>query len=199
MAIGFVIPGLVYGILTKTITSDKDVAGMMSDTMASMGAYVVLAFIAGQLVAYFNWTKLGAVTAVKGAGVLESIGLQGGVLLVAFLFVASIMNFLVGSASAKWAFMAPIFVPMLMQMGLSPETTQAAYRVGDSPRISSPPDALSPHHHRLCTEVRPQGRDGDHSGFDAPLLHRHGHRVDHHAPRLGGARHSLRTGGQRRV
>ena len=105
---------------------------MMSDTMASMGAYVVLAFIAGQFVAYFNWTHLGAVTAVKGAGILQSIGLQGGLLMVAFLFVASMMNFLVGSASAKWAFMAPIFVPMLMQMGLSPEATQAAYRVGDS-------------------------------------------------------------------
>ena len=100
--------------------------------MASMGAYVVLAFVAGQFVAYFNWTNLGAITAVKGAGVLEAIGLEGGLLLVSFLVVASMMNFLVGSASAKWAFMAPIFVPMLMQMGLSPEATQAAYRVGDS-------------------------------------------------------------------
>jgi aminobenzoyl-glutamate transport protein len=97
-----------------------------------MGAYVVLAFIAGQFVAYFNWTNLGAITAVKGASVLQSIGLEGGLLMVAFLLVASMMNFLVGSASAKWAFMAPIFVPMLMNMGLSPEATQAAYRVGDS-------------------------------------------------------------------
>ncbi len=132
VTIGFIIPGLVYGVMTKSIQSDKDLAKMMSDTMASMGAYVVLAFVAGQFVAYFNWTNLGAITAVKGAGVLESIGLKGGVLMIAFLFVASTMNFLVGSASAKWAFMAPIFVPMLMQMGLSPEATQAAYRVGDS-------------------------------------------------------------------
>lgn len=132
VTIGFIIPGIVYGILTKTITSDKDLAKMMSDTMASMGAYVVLAFVAGQFVAYFNWTNLGAITAVKGAGLLQSIGLQGGLLLVSFLIVSSLMNLLVGSASAKWAFMAPIFVPMLMQMGLSPEATQAAYRVGDS-------------------------------------------------------------------
>jgi aminobenzoyl-glutamate transport protein len=132
VTIGFIIPGLVYGVLTKTIRSDKDLAKMMSDTMASMGAYVVLAFVAGQFVAYFNWTNLGAITAVKGAGVLQAIGLEGGLLMIAFLLVASIMNFLVGSASAKWAFMAPIFVPMLMQMGLSPEATQAAYRVGDS-------------------------------------------------------------------
>jgi len=132
VTIGFIIPGIIYGILTGSLRSDKDLAKMMSDTMASMGAYVVLAFIAGQFVAYFNWTQLGAITAVKGAGVLQSIGLEGGFLMVAFLVVAATMNFLVGSASAKWAFMAPIFVPMLMQMGLSPEATQAAYRVGDS-------------------------------------------------------------------
>jgi aminobenzoyl-glutamate transport protein len=132
VTIGFIIPGLVFGVMTKTIRSDKDLAKMMSDTMAAMGAYVVLAFIAGQFVAYFNWTNLGAITAVKGASVLQSIGLEGGLLMVAFLLVASMMNFLVGSASAKWAFMAPIFVPMLMNMGLSPEATQAAYRVGDS-------------------------------------------------------------------
>ncbi|MEC7985105.1 MAG: AbgT family transporter [Myxococcota bacterium] len=132
VAVGFILPGIVYGVLTKSISSDKDLAKMMNDTMASMGAYVVLAFIAGQFVAYFNWTNLGAITAVKGAGVLEAIGLQGGILMIAFLLVASMMNLLVGSASAKWAFMAPIFVPMLMQMGLSPEATQAAYRVGDS-------------------------------------------------------------------
>ena len=132
VTIGFIIPGLVYGVLTKSVRSDKDLAKMMSDTMASMGAYVVLAFVAGQFVAYFNWSNLGAITAVKGAGVLQSIGLEGGLLMIAFLVVAATMNFLVGSASAKWAFMAPIFVPMLMQMGLSPEATQAAYRVGDS-------------------------------------------------------------------
>ena len=96
--------------------------------MASMGAYVVLAFVAGQFVAYFNWTNLGAITAVKGAGLLQSIGLQGGLLLVSFLIVSSLMNLLVGSASAKWAFMAPIFVPMLMQMGLSRSTSRLPRR-----------------------------------------------------------------------
>jgi aminobenzoyl-glutamate transport protein len=132
VTIGFIIPGIVFGILTKTIRSDKDVAKMMSDTMASMGAYIILAFVAGQFIAYFNWTNLGTITAVSGASGLQSLGLEGGTLMVVFVFVAALMNLLVGSASAKWAFMAPIFVPMLMQMGLSPEATQAAYRVGDS-------------------------------------------------------------------
>jgi aminobenzoyl-glutamate transport protein len=132
VALGFILPAIVYGVLTGSIKNDKDVAGMMSDTMGAMGAYIVLAFVAGQFVAYFNWTNLGAITAVKGADMLRAVGLEGGLLLIAFLVVSSLMNFLVGSASAKWAFMAPIFVPMLMLMGISPEATQAAYRVGDS-------------------------------------------------------------------
>lgn len=128
----FIVPGIVYGVMTGSIRNDKDVAEMASDSMATMGAYIVLAFVAGQFVAYFNWTNLGAVTAVKGADVLAAIGLTGIPLLLAFLVVSAIMNIFVGSASAKWAFMAPIFVPMMMQMNLSPEAVQAAYRVGDS-------------------------------------------------------------------
>jgi aminobenzoyl-glutamate transport protein len=126
------IPGIVYGILNKTIKSDKDVAKMASATMGTMGAYIVLAFVAGQFVEYFNWSNIGVVTAVRGAEMLEQIGLEGITLLLAFMVVAGVLNLFVGSASAKWAFMAPIFVPMLMMMGLSPEATQAAYRVGDS-------------------------------------------------------------------
>lgn len=132
IALLFMIPGIVYGVLNKTIKSDKDIAKMASDTMGTMGAYIVLAFVAGQFIAYFDWSKIGVVTAVKGAVFLESLSLSGIVLLLAFMAVASIMNLFVGSASAKWAFMAPIFVPMLMMMDLSPEAVQAAYRVGDS-------------------------------------------------------------------
>lgn len=132
IAFAFFVPGVVYGALSGSVKNDKDVARMTSETMATMGAYIVLAFAAAQFVAWFNWTHLGSVTAVKGAGVLQSIGLTGIPLLLAFLVVASLMNLFVGSASAKWAFMAPIFVPMLMNMGLSPEAVQATYRVGDS-------------------------------------------------------------------
>lgn len=128
----FLIPGIVYGVRIGAVKDDKDVAKMTADTMATMGAYIVLAFAAAQFVAFFNWTNLGAITAVKGAGVLQSIGLTGVPLLLAFLVVSSLMNLFVGSASAKWAFMAPIFIPMLMQMGYSPEAVQATYRVGDS-------------------------------------------------------------------
>jgi aminobenzoyl-glutamate transport protein len=128
----FILPGIAYGIWTNKIKNDKDVAKMASEAMATMGAYIVLAFVAGQFVAYFNWTSLGAVTAVRGADALQAIGLTGMPLLLGFLIVSSTMNLFVGSASAKWAFMAPIFVPMMMMMGFSPELTQVTYRVGDS-------------------------------------------------------------------
>ncbi len=128
----FILPGIVYGILVGLVKNDRDVAAMASDSMGTMGAYIVLAFVAGQFVAYFNWTNLGAVRAVHGAELLKNIGLTGIPLLIAFLAVSALMNIFVGSASAKWAFMAPIFVPMLMLMGFSPEVVQAAYRVGDS-------------------------------------------------------------------
>ena len=128
----FLLPGILYGVLTKSIRNDKDVAKIAADTMATMGPYIVLAFVCGQFVAYFNWTHIGAVTAVKGADGLAALGLTGIPLLIAFLLVSASMNMFVGSASAKWAFMAPIFVPMLMYTGISPEAAQAAYRVGDS-------------------------------------------------------------------
>jgi aminobenzoyl-glutamate transport protein len=132
MFIGFFIAGLVYGIVAKTIKSDKDVTDMTAKSMATMGMYIVIAFVAAQFVAYFNWSHLGSVLAVKGSEGLNAIGFTGGPLLVAFIIVSSIVNLIMGSASAKWALLAPIFVPMLMLMGYSPETTQAAYRIGDS-------------------------------------------------------------------
>jgi len=128
----FFVPGVVYGVSLGMVKSDRDVAKMTSDTMATMGAYIVLAFAAAQFVAFFNWTNLGVITAVRGAGFLESMGLTGIPLIFGFLIVSSLMNLFVGSASAKWAFMAPIFVPMMMYLGYSPEAVQATYRVGDS-------------------------------------------------------------------
>lgn len=132
MFIGFLIAGLVYGLVSRTIRSDKDVTTMMAKSMSAMGMYIVIAFVAAQFVAYFNWSHLGSVLAVKGSDLLNSIGFTGGPLLVAFIIVSSIVNLVMGSASAKWALLAPVFVPMMMLTGYSPETVQAAYRIGDS-------------------------------------------------------------------
>ncbi|WP_281975686.1 AbgT family transporter [Halobacillus litoralis] len=128
----FLIPGYVYGKITDEIKSDKDVANQMSDTMASMGIYIVLAFTAGQFVAYFNHTNLGKVIAVSGAEFLDSVGFTGIGLIIAFIFVAGFINLFIGSSSAKWAIMAPVFVPLMMQLGYSPELTTLAYRIADS-------------------------------------------------------------------
>jgi aminobenzoyl-glutamate transport protein len=128
----FFIPGLVYGRITGSVKGDKQVADMTAGSMSDMGAYIVLAFVAAQFVAYFNWSNLGVIFAISGAELLQSIGFTGIPLIVTFVLVSSFINLLIGSASAKWAIMAPIFVPMLMLMGYSPELTQAAYRIGDS-------------------------------------------------------------------
>jgi aminobenzoyl-glutamate transport protein len=132
MMVLFFIPGLVYGRITGTVKGDKDVAQMTGGAMSDMGAYIVLAFVAAQFVAFFNWSNLGVIFAISGAETLKSIGFTGIPLIVTFVIVSSLINLLIGSASAKWAIMAPIFVPMLMLMGYSPELTQAAYRIGDS-------------------------------------------------------------------
>lgn len=128
----FLIPGLAYGISAGTIKSDKDVVKTMSKAMASMGGYLVLAFVASQFIAYFGYTKLGIILSVGGATLLESVGLTGLPLVLAFILVAAFLNLFMGSASAKWAIMAPIFVPMLLKVGITPEFTQLAYRIGDS-------------------------------------------------------------------
>lgn len=132
MFIIFFVAGLVYGIISKTITNNKDVADMTAKSMSTMGLYIVIAFVAAQFVAYFNWSNLGSILAVKGSDGLNAIGFTGIPLLVAFIIISSLVNLIMGSASAKWALLAPIFVPMLMLMGYSPEVTQAAYRIGDS-------------------------------------------------------------------
>jgi aminobenzoyl-glutamate transport protein len=132
LMLGFLLAGLAYGISAKTIRSDKDVSHMANESMASMGGYIVLAFVAAQFIAYFNWSNIGMVTAITGANVLKSIGLTGLPLIVLFITVSAGLNLLMGSASAKWAIMGPVFVPMLMLLGYSPELTQTAYRIGDS-------------------------------------------------------------------
>lgn len=132
IAILFLIPGIAYGIGSKTIKNDKQVVDLMGKSMAAMGGYIVLVFFAAQFVAYFSYTNLGTVIAVKGANFLEATGIKGIPLLLGFIVVVSFINLFMGSASAKWAIMAPIFVPMLMGIGYSPELTQMAYRIGDS-------------------------------------------------------------------
>lgn len=129
---GGVIAGLAFGIGAKTIKSDNDAIKGMNKSMETLGSYIVLVFFAAQFVAFFNWTNLGMIVAVEGANFLKSSGLGPVPLLISFIIISAIINLFIGSASAKWAVMAPVFIPMFMLLGYSPELVQAAYRVGDS-------------------------------------------------------------------
>jgi aminobenzoyl-glutamate transport protein len=128
----FLVPGIAYGAVTGTMRSDRDVINAMAGAMSTLGLYMVLVFFAAQFVAFFSWTNLGAVTAVTGASFLKAIGLTGPLVFVFFILICAWVNLMLGSASAQWAVTAPIFVPMLMLLGYSPEIVQAAYRIGDS-------------------------------------------------------------------
>jgi aminobenzoyl-glutamate transport protein len=132
MLVLFLLPGLAYGRVAGTVRGGRDLVEAMTKSMNTMGSYIVLVFFAAQFVAYFGWTRIGLVTAVAGAEALRDLGLGGVPLMLGFVLVSAAVNLVMGSASAKWALMAPIFVPMFMLLGYAPELTQAAYRVGDS-------------------------------------------------------------------
>lgn len=130
--LGFLLPGVVYGAAVGVIRNDKDVASMMSETISAMGSYIVLAFFAAQFIEWFRYSNLGEMLALAGGSALASAALPDGLLIVAFIGVVATGNLFIGSMSAKYAFFAPVFVPMLMAVGISPELTQVAYRIGDS-------------------------------------------------------------------
>lgn len=128
----FLLPAVVYGYAAKTISGHRDIIAGMSKSMGHMAYYIVMAFFAALFIAEFGRSNLGALLALEGAAFLKELGLPAQVTIVGIIFLTATVNLLVGSASAKWALLSPIFVPMLMSLGLSPELTQAAYRVGDS-------------------------------------------------------------------
>jgi aminobenzoyl-glutamate transport protein len=128
----FLIPGTVYGYVAGTVKSHRDIIVGMSKAMSTMGYYIVLAFFAALFIAAFARSNIGALLALKGAAGLQAMAMPATVTIVGIIFLSGFVNLLIGSASAKWALLAPIFVPMLMQLGISPDLTQAAYRIGDS-------------------------------------------------------------------
>jgi aminobenzoyl-glutamate transport protein len=128
----FLTPGVVYGMIAGTVKTHRDVIAGMSKAMGGMGYYIVMAFFAAQFIYAFGQSNLGALMAIKGANWLQAMGLATGVTLVGIVLLTGLVNLVVGSASAKWALIGAIMVPMLMQLGISPDFTQAAYRVGDS-------------------------------------------------------------------
>ena len=128
----FVIPAMFYGFVAGTVSCLGDIVAGMSKSMSTLGYYIVLAFFAALFIAAFGQSNIGALIALKGANALQAMALPPQVTIIGIITLTAFVNLLIGSASAKWALLAPIFVPLLMQLGLSPELAQASYRIGDS-------------------------------------------------------------------
>ncbi len=128
----FLVPGVVHGYVAGTVKTHRDVVAGMTAAMGTMSYYLVMAFFAAQFIAAFNNSNVGLLIALKGANFLRDLALPPQVTIVGIILLTSVVNVFVGSASAKWALLSSIFVPMLMGLGIAPELTQAAYRVGDS-------------------------------------------------------------------
>jgi len=127
----FLASGCAYGAAAGTINNHRDLVNMMAEAMKDMGYYLVLAFAAAHFVAMFGWSNLGLITAVHGADGIQNSGLPLPIVLGLIVLFTGLLNLFVGSASAKWALLGPVLVPMLMLLGVSPEASTAAYRVGD--------------------------------------------------------------------
>ena len=128
----FFIPSVVYGRIAGTYRNEKDVCGQLEKNMATMGSYIVLVFAAAQFISYFGYSNLGTILAIRGADFLQSAGVSGPVLMILFILLTALLNLVMGSASAKWTILAPVFVPMFLMLGYSPALTQVAYRIGDT-------------------------------------------------------------------
>lgn len=124
--------GAAYGLASGRFKNDGDIMKSMEKAMGNVASYLVLVFFAAQFVAYFTWSNLGMILAIRGATFLDSLDLSLPLLIILFVILSGTINLFMGSASAKWALMAPIFIPMFMLMGYSPELSQVIYRVGDS-------------------------------------------------------------------
>jgi aminobenzoyl-glutamate transport protein len=128
----FLLPGIVYGYVSGSVSSAKDIINGMTKAMETMAYYLVIMFFIAQFIYAFSQSNLGILLAVKGAALLKAAGLPAAITIVGMILLTGLLNLFIGSASAKWALLAPIFVPMLMELGISPDLTQAAYRIGDS-------------------------------------------------------------------
>ncbi len=139
----FFVSGLTYGIVSGSIKTEADVSKALTRRMASLGSYIVMVFTAAQFMSLFDWSKMGTLLSISGAQGLKAMGLTGIPLILLFIWFIALLDFLIGSASAKWALCAPIFVPMFAMLGYHPAFTQLAYRIGDSAaNIMSPTSAF---------------------------------------------------------
>lgn len=129
----FFAAGLVYGLIVGTIKEAADIPAFMAKGLESLLPILVLFFAVSQFLAWFQWSNLGPWTAIKGSELLQSWDLPNVLLFAAFVLMVMLINLFITSGSAQWALMAPVVVPMMMYVDVSPEVTQMLYRIGDSP------------------------------------------------------------------
>ncbi len=126
------VPGAVYGFASGKYKNDKDMWSDISQAFKDISSYILLCFFCAQFTSYFAWSNLGMILAIKGAAGLQAMHITGIPLVIGLVLVSCVVNIFIGSASAKWAILAPVMVPMMMLLGYDPALTQAAYRIGDS-------------------------------------------------------------------
>jgi len=139
IALAFLAAGWAYGKGAGTIKSSVDVTKAMEKAIAGLGGLIFLLFVISQFNAFFTYTNMATVAAVNLGDWLERAGLGALPLLIGFVFVVGALDLIMTGAIPKWAIFAPIFVPLLMRLNVSPEAVLAAYRVGDSPINSVSP------------------------------------------------------------
>ena len=128
----FLLTGATFGRAVGSVKGAAEVMAMMQHGVRTMAPYLVFVFFAAHFVAMFNWSGIGPIIAINGAAALSEMNLPPSMLLVSVLLLSSVLDLFIGSASAKWSALSPVVVPMFMLLGISPEMTTAAYRMGDS-------------------------------------------------------------------
>ena len=165
----FFIPGLFYGVVTKKIKSDKDLMSLLFKSLDGFGAFIVLCFFSSIFISWFSYSQIGIIIAAKGGQLLSKIGLNRIPLMIVFILFCSFINLFIGSMSSKYVLIAPIFLPMLYKLGVSPELSQLAYRLGDSAtNIISPLMSFFPLILIYCNKYNKKFGFGDLIGYMIP-------------------------------
>lgn len=139
IALVFLLSGIGYGIGAKTMKSSVDVINAVQKAIGSLSGLIFLLLIISQFLAYFNYTNMAPLAAISLANILQQANLDALWLMIGFVIVVMILDLIMTGAIPKWAIFAPIFVPLLMKLGVEPDAVLAAYRVGDSPMNSITP------------------------------------------------------------
>ena len=129
----FLVAGLGFGIGAKTFSTSVDVIAGIEKAFAGLAGLVFLLLLISQFIAYFNYSNMPTVIAVKMADFLERADVGALPLLIGFILVIVLLDIIIPGSLPKWAIFAPIFIPLFMRLGVAPQTVLAAYRVGDSP------------------------------------------------------------------